>query len=177
MVSGVLMYSNFHRMASSKDCLIKAICGSFKPEEVQYAKDMLWNKFGDCDILKEHIDKRNSPNCIEIIAMSEDTIDALHDLEENEIDVICYAVNWHRIPKVKTEAISDLSVAKKLAEIEAKFKLYDNTLSEFKKHCLPAQNVQRVWGQHTSILKMFYLLHIVYVIVCLDGWWKCISQR
>ncbi len=41
MVSEVLMYSNFHRMASSKDCLIKAICGSFKPEEVQYAKDML----------------------------------------------------------------------------------------------------------------------------------------
>ncbi len=95
MVRELLMYSNFHRMASSKDCLFKAICGLFKPEEVQYAKDMLWNKFGDYDILKEHIDIRDSPNHTEIMAMSEDIIDALHDLEESEIDVICYTVNWH----------------------------------------------------------------------------------
>ncbi len=62
------------------DCLIKAICGSFKPEEVQHAKDMLWNKFGDYDIRKEHIDRRDSPNRTEIMAMSEDINDALHDL-------------------------------------------------------------------------------------------------
>ncbi len=120
-------------MASSKDCLINTICCSFKPEEVPHVKDMLWNKFVDYDILKEYIDRRDSPNRTEIMAMSEDIIDVLHDLEENEIDVICYAVNWHRVPKVKPEAMSDLSVAEKLAEIEAKFKLYDNSLSELKK--------------------------------------------
>ncbi len=55
MVSEVLMYSNLHRMASSQTVLSR-------PEEVQHAKDMLWNKFGDYNILKEHIDRRYSPN-------------------------------------------------------------------------------------------------------------------
>ncbi len=89
--------------------------------------------------------------------MSEDIIDALHDLEENEIDVISYAVNWHRVPKVKPEAISDLSVTEKLAEIEAKFMLYDNTLSEFKKESIKIEdrvtNVENDSGMHGNMLQ------------------------
>ncbi len=118
---------------------------------------MLWNKFGDYDILKEHIDRRVSPNHTEIMAISEDIIDVLYGLEENEIDVICYAVNWHCVPKVKPEAISDLSVTEKLAEIEAKFKLYDNTLSELKKESIKIKdrvtNVDNDSGMHGNMLQ------------------------
>ncbi len=118
---------------------------------------MLWNKFGDYDILKEHIDRRVSPNHTEIMAMSEDIIDALHDLEENEIDVIYYVVNWHQVLKVKPEAISDLSVRETLAEIEAKFKLYDNTLSELKKESVRIEdrvtNVENDSGMHDNMLQ------------------------
>ncbi len=46
-------------------------------------------------ILKEHIYRRDSPKLSEIMSMTEDIIEALHDLEENLIAVACYADNWH----------------------------------------------------------------------------------
>ncbi len=52
-------------------------------------KDILWNTFGDYDILNEHIDRRDSPNHTEIMAVGEVIIDVLNYLEENEVGVIC----------------------------------------------------------------------------------------
>ncbi len=60
-----------------------------------------------------------------MMAVSEDVIDALNDLEDNGVEVKCYAENWHHVPKVKPEAIGHLSIAEKLAMLEDKFKVYD----------------------------------------------------
>ncbi len=91
--------------------------------------------------------------------MNEDIIDVLHDLEENEIDVIYYTVNWHRVRKVKAEAISDLSVAEKLAEIEVKFKHNGNTLSELTKKLIKIED--RVTSQSDCVFNSFKLSIVV----------------
>ena len=53
-------------------------------------------------------------------------------LEENDISISCCAVNWKRIPKINPEEISNISMADKLASLEAKFALHDSALSDIR---------------------------------------------
>ena len=46
--------------------------------------------------------------------------------------MICLALSWSKLPKVAPESVTDLSLAEKVAEMEARFKIYDDTLSEIK---------------------------------------------
>lgn len=69
------MHTILHRKAvPGMDCLIKAICGSLKPEEVQHTQDMLYIMFGDYDFL---LPEEIVPT--EILAMHQDTTGVVDD--------------------------------------------------------------------------------------------------
>ncbi len=131
-VSEALMYANFQRKGSTKDNVIKAMSGSRKIEKLKHAKHLLWDNFGTFDILQDHKDRSDSQNHAEMMAVSEDVIDALNNPMDNGVEVKCYAESWHHVPKVKSEEIGDLSMADNLAMLEAKFKVYDSTLNDLK---------------------------------------------
>ncbi len=57
---------------------------------------------------------------------------ALNVVGDSVYDLVCYAVNPTKIPKMNPESANELSVAEKLAEMEAKFEIYHSILSELK---------------------------------------------
>ena len=56
--------------------------------------------------------------------------DDLFKLKEKEIPVTCCATNWKRIPRIDPEEISNISMADKLGQLEAKFALCESALSD-----------------------------------------------
>ena len=54
-----------------------------------------------------------------------DIVDDLFKLEESNISVLCGAANWKRLPKMNPEEITNVSMADKLAQFEAKLAQYD----------------------------------------------------
>ena len=129
-IDNVLMYANHHRNGSTKDLLVRTICGFYSNDEIDDAKTLIYERFVALNLLQNEHDRRGSQNRSEMMAICSDIIVDLFKLEENDINITCCAVNWMRIPKIAHEEIINISTADKLAEMEAKFMFYDNALSE-----------------------------------------------
>ena len=67
-----------------------------------------------------------------LYAMCCDLIDDLFKLEENNIQVVCAASNWKRLPRINPEEVTQISMANKLAQLESKFSFYDAALIDVK---------------------------------------------
>ena len=50
-----------------------------------------------------------------------DLIDDLFKLEENNIQVVCVASNWKRLPRINPEEVTQIRMVDKLAQLESKF--------------------------------------------------------
>ena len=149
LIDNVLMYANHHRNGSTKDLLVRTICGFYSNDEINYAKTLIYERFGALNLLQNEHDRRGSQNRSEMMAICSDIIDDLFKLEENDINITCCAVNWMRIPKIAPEKIINISTADKLAEMEAKFMFYDNALSEIRRENATIEN--RMNGIEKSI--------------------------
>ena len=95
-----------------------------------------------CMLISTGRNRKDSQNRSEKIKVCQDIIDCLFDIDEH-VDVICLALSWSKLPKVAPESVTDLSLAEKVAEMEAKFKIYDDTLSEIKAQQLIVQQHPR----------------------------------
>lgn len=127
----VLMYCEYHRHNSSKANIVRVSAAFFDDEEIADAKAMLWNIFGD-EVLGQCYDRHDSSNRISKEANMEDILKALADLEDNSINVQCVTNVWNRVPKVSPEAVNELSLAEKLAEMEAKLSTFENNLTSIR---------------------------------------------
>ncbi len=82
---------------------------------------------------------------------------ALSDVGDSVYDLVRYAVNPTKIPKINPESTNELSVAEKFAEMEAKFEIYRSTLSELKVEFMKAadkiSSVEKECQAHGSVLK------------------------
>ncbi len=87
------MYANHHRKTSTKDNLATALAVYFDLDEVKEARDLIWAEFEDDNILDEAKHRRDSPTRSEIMAICDDIVCALGDVEEHTIDLLYYAVN------------------------------------------------------------------------------------
>ncbi len=115
--------------------------GSWKIKELKHAKELLRDNFSVFYILRDHKDRRDSPKPYRnMMAMNEDVLDALNDLENNGVAVKLYAEKWHRVPNVKPEEIGDLNIAEKLGMLEAKFKVYDRALNYLKADAIKTED-------------------------------------
>ena len=61
-----------------------------------------------------------------------DLIDDLFKLEENNIQVVCVASNWKRLPRINPEEVTQISMADKLAQLKSKLSFYDAALIDVK---------------------------------------------
>ena len=127
------MYANHHRNGSTKDLLVRTICGFYSINEIHDAKTLIYERFGALNLLQNEHDRRGSQNRSEMMAICIDIIDDPFKLEDTDINITCCAVNWMIIPKIAPEDIISISTADKLAEIQAKFMFYDNALSEIRR--------------------------------------------
>ncbi len=157
LMSEVLMYTNHYRNSSSKDSLVKVMSTAFTEVDLKVAKDMLWEAFTDMDILGVNHDRRDSSNRTYMMAISEDIVSALNGVGDSVYDLVSYAVNPTKIPKMNPESANEESVAEQLAEMEAKFKIYRSTLSELKVESIKAADkiasVEKECQAHGSVLK------------------------
>ena len=134
LVDHVLMYAECHRHTSAKDVLVRTMAGYYSSDDILNAKDLLIKHFGEFDILNDNIKKarQSSNNRTHDMANCDDIVVILNVLEEKHVQVICVTNKWWKIPKVQPESFNDLSIAEKVAELEAKFALYDKTLCNVK---------------------------------------------
>ena len=107
------MYANQHRHAVPKDSIIRVLASHFTSDEINAAKTILVTKYGEFILPDRKKNRRDSQNRSEKIKVCQDIIDCLFDIDD-------------------IESVTDLSLAEKVAEMEAKFKTYDDTLSEIK---------------------------------------------
>jgi hypothetical protein len=65
--------------------------------------------------------------------LCDDIISILEKMDEVEgVSVACVARNWKKMLKCNPKEMTDLSVAEKVASISAKFRMYDDALSEMR---------------------------------------------
>ena len=115
LMSETLMYAEFHRSRASKENIVRTMCGFFKSDELRAAKFLIYERFRSLDILENAADRRTTENRIDLMAIYCDLIDDLFKLEENNIQVVCVASNWKRLPRINPEEVTQISMADKLA--------------------------------------------------------------
>ena len=120
VIDNVRMSANHHRNWSTKDLLVRTISGFYSNDEINYAQTLIYERFSALNSLQNEHHRRGSQNRSERMAICSDIIDDLFKLEDNYINITCCAVNWMRIPKIAPEEIINISIADKLAEMEAK---------------------------------------------------------
>ena len=156
IIDEVLMYANQHRHSSTRDNLVKVLSCSFTLEEVVKAKDKLITELDELILSDRKKNRKDSQNRSEKMKVCEDIIDALSDIDEHgEVELVCAAVRWAKIPKIDPESISDVSVAEKLVQLEAKFSILESSLSEIKAHQVAMEDrkmsePKKVSGKPTS---------------------------
>ena len=96
------------------------------------AKDMLYEKIGGLNLLINAAERRTTENRSEMMATYFDIIDYLFKLEENNIKIICCASNWKCLPKINPKEITNISLADKVAQMEAKFLQYELAITDVK---------------------------------------------
>ena len=68
-------------------------------------------------------------------ATCDDIIKAIGSLVENGIKVLCVAHDWNMVPKCHPEGVAELALAEKMATLEGKLKVFEETLGDQKQHC------------------------------------------
>ena len=104
-MSEVLMYADFHRKSATKEKLVNVMDGFFTGIAIKSAKSLLYERYGDLDLLQNNVVRRGTDNRPDVMATCCDIVDDLIKLEENYISISCCAVNWKRIPKNNPEEI------------------------------------------------------------------------
>ncbi len=114
------------------------LSGHFSAEHVDEARYCLVSELDDLGFFHPYICKQRqtSNNRTEVMDMCGDIIKALEDLERNHIEIDFVAKNWDILPKYKPEESTNLSIAERMAELEAKFTTQSQTLSELKAQSL-----------------------------------------
>lgn len=132
VIDEALMYAAEHRGSAPKESIIRVLVSHFSIEEVNNAKGRLIGRLGEHINSEIKKNRKDSQNRTEKMKVCEDILDALQELEDKDINFVCVARQWHRMPKCKPEEVTGISMAEKLAEHEEKFKSYDEVLSELK---------------------------------------------
>ena len=138
IINEVVWYIDQHRHAATKDNIIRAVSCFYDTDEIDAAKKELVTRFGD------HIDaelkksRRDSQQRSERMKLCEDIFAILERLDE-DIDLVCVARNWKKMLKCNPEEMTDLSVAEKVAQFSAKFRAYDDALSEMRAQIITLQ--------------------------------------
>ena len=133
LMSEALMYAEFHRSSASKENIVNTMCDFFNGDELKTAKTLLYNRFGSLNILQHSADRLTTENRTDLMVLCCDIVDDLFKLEESNISVLCGAANWKRLPKMNPEEITNVSMADKLAQFEAKLAQYDIAIADVKR--------------------------------------------
>lgn len=129
IVNEVLWYADQHRHAASKDSILKVMVCHFSLEDVNVAKTILVSKFGEHINAERKKSRKDSPNRSEKMKVCEDILGALFDLDDH-ISVTCVALEWKKTLKVSPEEVPDIMLAEKVIQMEARFKVFEDALSE-----------------------------------------------
>ena len=127
-----LMYTEFHRNSATKDNIVRTMCGFFKSDELRTTNYLVYEQFRSLDILENAAERCTTENRSDLMAICCDLIDDLFKLEENNIQVVCVASNWMRIPIIHPEEVTHISMADKLAQLESKFSADEAALIDVK---------------------------------------------
>ena len=80
-----------------------------------------------------------------------DIVDDLFKLEEHDIKITFGAINWKRIPKINPEEITNISIADKIAQFDAKFAFIESALSDIKVENVGTQDrvarIEQCWSE------------------------------
>ncbi len=95
------------------------------------AKALLVSRFGDHVHPERKKNRRDSHHRTEKIKVCEDIVDALFDIDEH-IDITCVSLKWTKTINVAPTEVPDLMLAEKVIEMEYRFKLFEDALSELK---------------------------------------------
>ncbi len=128
IINELLMYTDFHMYSCTGDILETILSRHFSGENVDAARLCLVRKFDHLGLFHPDIKKQwqSSNNRTEVMTMCGYIIRALEELERNYIEVYFVAKIWDILPKF------NLSIADRLAELEAKFNSQGQTLFEMK---------------------------------------------
>ena len=129
LVNEVLFYANHHLESSTTDNLVELMVTFFTINELKVAKELIWRKFGDSGILEAWVSRRDSNNRSEAMAICEDTLGALTVMQTKNVNYVCYAANWSRVPKCNPERNNELSIVERMEEIEMSLKVYNSRLN------------------------------------------------
>lgn len=132
VVNELLMYCDNHRHGSTTDNLVKVLCAFYDEYEVKNARDVLWKSLKDKNCIEEFIDRRDSAKKPKVVAICEDIIKAMRQVDDAGVAVKYYAADWKRIPKSSPESSTDLAVATRLAELEEKIEFMSNNFSKLR---------------------------------------------
>ena len=111
LMSEALMYTEFYHNSALKDNIVRSMCGFFKTDELRAAKSFVYEPFRSLDVLENAADRRTTENRNDTMAMCCDLI------EENNIQVVCVASSWKRLPRIKQEEVTQISMTVKLAQL------------------------------------------------------------
>ena len=131
IINEVLWYADQHRHAASKDAILKVLACHCSLEDVNIAKALMISKFGEYVNPERKKNRKDSHNRTEKMKVCEDIVDGLFDIDEH-IDITCVPLRWKKVIKVAPEEVPDLMLAEKLVEMDSKFKLFEDALSELK---------------------------------------------
>lgn len=128
----ILMYANYHRGSSTKECVINALATTSDVDSLKEAKDILYKEYGDLGLFEEYKNRVSSNNRTDKMALSEDIVVALFILADNMIPVKFTASDWEKIPKVHPSRLSDIAMADQVAELSSIVYALQSTLSSVK---------------------------------------------
>ena len=146
IVNEVIWYIDQHRHAATKDNIIRAVSCFYDNEDMEIAKGVLISKFGEYIDAELKKSRRDSQQRSEGMRLCEDIIAILSKLDEH-LNLVCVAQNWKKMLKCNPEEMTDLSVAERVAQFSAKFRAYDDALSDLRaqmmlmKESFPGQKV------------------------------------
>ena len=136
------MYAQYHRDGASKDSIVKVMASFYAYDVLAEAKCLLWSKFQETELLEPLQSRQTSCNRTDKEATCDDIIKAIGSLVENGIKVLCVAHDWNMVPKCHPEGVAELALAEKMATLEGKLKVFEETLGEIKSNTV--QNSQKI---------------------------------
>ena len=126
LINEAVFYAKHHRSTSNNDILVSVLSNFYAVDELKIAKEGLWSVFDD--LLPEPQARRDSQKRTESMAIAEDIMLALSTIEQNDIEWICYAEKWDRIPKASPECASFIALSDRFEQMEQKFRLYEEKM-------------------------------------------------
>lgn len=142
VINEILWYTEQHRHTASKDAILKVLVCHCSNEDIIAAKNLLIAKYGEHINPERKKTRKVSPNRSDKLKVCEDIYGALFDLDEHNVELLCVALKWSQTIKVAPEEVPDMILAERLVEMEGKFKVFEDALSELKIKQLEMENKQ-----------------------------------